>query len=104
MKATITAINGAKVSASNGRVYLAAAGNFEAQETVLGESTGAYALFNIELTSLADGIKNMLTVDPNDDTRYLATEASKNLAEPIHVNFTRCTEHDEKDGVYWCAL
>lgn len=104
MKATITAINGAKRSASNGNIYLAAQGTLEGQATALGESSGGFALFNIELKSLAPAIENMLTVDPNDDSRYLATEESSNLAEPINVTFRRCTAHEEKDNVYWASL
>lgn len=102
--ATITQISRVKQSAKNGKFYIFGVATIPGQETVLGSSTEDTALVNIEMNSLADSVKEMLTQDADDPSLFLGSEETKGL--DIKVTFREMRDDVSDDGTlrYWCKL
>jgi hypothetical protein len=101
--AKITRIFSAMQSAKNGNFYLSALATTEGAASVLGTTTEQQCLVNIELKSLSDGIKSLMTEQP--DGRFLG-DKDNDLADPITVNFRSMREDISDDGTvrFWCNL
>ena len=101
--AKITRIFSAMQSAKNGNFYLSALATTEGATSVLGTTTEQQCLVNIELKSLSDGIKSLMTEQP--DGRFLG-DKDNDLAEPISVAFRSMRESVNDDGTvrFWCNL
>jgi len=102
--ATITQISRVKQSAKNGKFYIFGVATIPGHETVLGNSTKDTVLVNIEMSSLADSVKEMLDQDADDPSLYLGNEDTKKL--DIEVSFREMRDDESEDGTlrYWCKL
>ncbi len=102
-KATITRIFGA-MTQSNGHIQVSAQFQRAGGETsFMGTTLGSKDLANIVVADLDPAFEEaFLLKDPNDDTRWIANDAAKSLSQ--EVTFSKCTPHDEKDGVYWAEF
>ena len=102
--ATITSISRVRKSAKNGKFYLFGAATVAGQQTVLGQSADETVLVNIQLNTLADSIKNLMTQDENDADLFIGNDDTKGL--DIAVNFRSMEPDESDDGTmrYWCTL
>lgn len=102
-KAKITRLFSASQSAKNGNFYLSGLATTEGAASILGTTTEQTCLVNIELADLSEGIKSLMTEQP--DGRFLGDKTT-DLAEPISVTFRSMRESVNDDGTvrFWCNL
>ena len=103
-KAKITRLFSAVTSQKNGNVYLSGQAVVDSTNSILGQTTEKRVFVNIELASLSDGIKALMT--EGQDGRFVG-DRDNDLADFIPVNFVSMREDtDEETGFtrFWCNL
>lgn len=101
-KATITRIYGATQSAKNGKFYLAAQATSASGDSVLGQGVESAALYNIALTTLGEGIMDLLQQDETNPNVFRAVNPDAELNFDVTLRDVR--EHAEKENTFWATV
>jgi hypothetical protein len=103
MNATINKVYGATRSEKNGNIYLACSTTMCTDTSLLGQGVESYALVNIALQELSEGIASLLTQDPDNPNRFTATDVEAQDLQ-MKVTLRDVRPHAEKDGVFWATV
>lgn len=103
MNVVINKIYGATKSTKDGNIYLACGATMKRGTSVLGSGIESNALVNLQMSSLDDKIKSLLTQDPDNENRFRATDVDAQELN-LEVELFNVRPHAEKDNTYWATV